>query len=147
MTRSTLLSLSLLCLVACSQEVPQVAAPPAPVPTPAVASPAQAADVSGAAIDTADSAQLSVVFVDKPACTTGEAATVIVKWDVVALGAKTVSVFVESPANPKKLWVDAGASGEGTTGKWVYDQTRFTVQDRDSGKVLATRLLEKPCTP
>lgn len=145
MSRRILILLGLTCLVACSQEVPHVVAA-APLPAPAAQAGTATATLAAAA-DTADSPQLSVVFVEKPACASGEAATVTLKWDVAALGAKTVSVFVESPANPKKLWVDAGANDEGTTGKWAYDQTRFTVQDRDSGKVLATRLLVKPCTP
>jgi hypothetical protein len=90
---------------------------------------------------------LSVAFVEKPSCASGEAATVTAKWDVRTLGASTVAVFVENPSNPKKLWVEAGASGEATSGKWIQASTRLTVQDRASGKVLATRLLETPCTP
>ena len=151
MIRRLFLPLTLLGLCACSQEVPTVPAPP-PAATPAAA-PAQAASAgSGAAAtlraaDSADSAVLSISFVEKPSCASGEAATITAKWDVHPLGASSVAVYVESPTNPPKLWIEAGASGEETTGKWIQANTRLTVQDRASGKVLATRLLETPCTP
>lgn len=149
MTRRLLVPMMLLGLCACSQEVPTVAAlAPAPVPA-AVAAQAVAGDASAAATagESADSALLSVSFVEKPSCASGEAATITAKWDVRPLGVSTVALFVENPSNPKKLWVEAGASGEETTGKWIQANTRLTVQDRASGKVLATRLLEQPCTP
>lgn len=143
MNRPLLIALLLLYLSGCSREVPTVA-PEAAVSAPAAAAPVPAALAAG---ETIDSAALSISFVEKPSCASGEPATITAKWDVAALGATSVAVFVENPANPKKLWVEAGASGEGTTGKWIYPDTRITVQDRDSGKLLATRLIEKPCKP
>lgn len=147
MTRRLLLPIALVCLSACSQDVPTAALPlavAAPAATPTQSVPG---DVVAPADETADSALLSVVFVEKPSCASGEAATITAKWDMRPLGVSTVAIFVENPAHPIKLWVEAGASGEETTGKWIQANTRLTVQDRTSGKVLATRLLEKPCTP
>jgi hypothetical protein len=67
-------------------------------------------------------------------------------WDAGALAAGGVSVFVESPGNPRKLWVEAGQKDTATTGKWVFEGTQFTLQDRVSGAVLARRAVAKiPC--
>lgn len=144
LTPALLLSL----LAGCSQEVPHVAPQPAPIVASATQAPAVAAADGGVATGQDVGTDLmSIDFVDKPSCASGEAATVSVKWDVGPLGITSVAMFVESPANPKKLWMEAGGNGEGTTGKWVYDQTRFTLQEKASGKVLASRLLERPCVP
>ncbi len=67
-------------------------------------------------------------------------------WDAGALAAGGVSIFVESPGNARKLWVEAGQKDQATTGKWVFEGTKFTLQDRVSGAVLAIRSVDKiPC--
>ena len=67
-------------------------------------------------------------------------------WDSGELAAGGVSVFVESPGNPRKLWVEAGQKDKATTGKWVFEGTQFTLQDRTSGAVLARRAIANiPC--
>lgn len=69
-----------------------------------------------------------------------------VRWDAAPMAAERVEIYVESPGNARKLWTNGGVSGEAETGPWVYDQTRFTLSDARSGKVLAERTLQAvPC--
>lgn len=70
-----------------------------------------------------------------------------VGWDAGALAVGGVSVFVESPGNARKLWVEAGQKDRATTGKWVFEGTRFTLQDRVSGELLAQRSIDKISCP
>lgn len=130
----------LLGLAACSQEVPNVPAPAAPAPA-ASAGPAAAAPAADAL--PGDKVTVTLAEVD---CTGTPVAVATMGWDAGALAAGGVSVFVESPGNPRKLWVEAGQKDKATTGKWVFEGTRFTLQDRLSGEVLARRAVSKiPC--
>lgn len=131
---------TLLALAGCSQEVPNEPAPaPAPLPAPAASAPA--ATVAPALAEESVTVEMSGVACDETAV-----AIATVKWDAGALAAGGVSVFVESPGNARKLWVEAGQKDQATTGKWVFEGTKFTLQDRVSGAVLAVRSVDKiPC--
>ncbi len=68
------------------------------------------------------------------------------KWDVSSLGVKEVAIYVESPGNPRKLWLIGSHSGAESTGNWVFDQSRFTLIDRLSKKQLAQLAINAiPC--
>jgi hypothetical protein len=126
-----------LCLAGCSQEVPNVPAPvAAPTDAPVVAkTDALPADKVTVALSAAD-------------CSETPVAVATVGWDAGTLAAGGVAVFVESPGNPRKLWIEAGQKDQATTGKWIFEGTRFTLQDRESGEVLAQRSVNKiPCPP
>lgn len=135
--RRVLMLAAVVGLAGCSQEVPNV---PAPAPAP-VASTAAAATVADAL--PVDKVSVALSDVD---CSGTPVAVATMGWDAGALAAGGVSVFVESPGNPRKLWVEAGQKDEATTGKWVFEGTQFTLQDRVSGAVLARRAVTKiPC--
>ncbi len=135
--KRVLMLAALLGLAGCSQEVPNV---PAPAPAPA-ASTVAAAPVADAL--PADKVSVALSDVD---CSGTPVAVATMGWDAGALAAGGVSVFVESPGNPRKLWVEAGQKDTATTGKWVFEGTQFTLQDRVSGAVLARRAVAKiPC--
>lgn len=125
-------------MAGCSQEVPNVPAP-APAPVPAPAAPA-------AAIAPALPAESVTVELSGVECVETPVAIAAVAWDAGALAAGGVSIFVESPGNARKLWAEAGQKDKATTGKWVFEGTRFTLQDRVSGALLAQRSVDKiPC--
>lgn len=134
--KAMLMLATVLGLVACSQEVPNV---PVPTPMPAASSP----PVPNADALPADKATVALGDAD---CSETPVAVAMLRWDAGALAAGGVSVFVESPGNARKLWLEAGQKDEATTGKWVFEGTRFTLQDRVSGAVLAQRYVDKiPC--
>jgi hypothetical protein len=136
--KRVLMLAALLGLAGCSQEVPNV---PAPAPAPAASTAAAAAPVADAL--PADKVSVALSDVD---CSGTPVAVATMGWDAGALAAGGVSVFVESPGNPRKLWVEAGQKDQATTGKWVFEGTQFTLQDRVSGAVLARRAVAKiPC--
>ena len=146
-----------LCLAACAPDDPsssKAAADSQIVPAAAVAS--KAGD-SGAA-DTTDGeptepplkvgdALLSISSRQFAACAPPYGSVVATaRWDATPMAAERVEIYVESPGNEKKLWTNGGVSGQAETGPWVYDQTRFTLTDAKSGKVLAERTLQAlPC--
>lgn len=151
--------LLLFALVGCSQE--------APVAPPEKTSNAEAADNTVAAAPsttTVDVPQAAVV--DAPAtverigdtvfsispgtfavCKAVDGAVVgTAKWDVTSQGVKEVAVYVESPDNPRKLWLNGGATGEEKTGNWVFDQTKFILKDRLSDREIAQlTIVATPC--
>ena len=148
--KRVLMLAAVLGLAGCSQEVPNV---PAPAPAPAASTAAAAAAPVTDALP-ADKVSVALSDVD---CSGTPVAVATMGWDAGALAAGGVSVFVESPGNPRKLWVEAGQKDTATTGKWVYaaraeleplvfEGTQFTLQDRVSGAVLARRAVAKiPC--
>lgn len=136
--KRVLMLTAVLGLSGCSQEVPNV---PAPAPAPTASTAASAAPVTDAL--PADKVSVALSDVD---CSGTPVAVATMGWDAGALAAAGVSVFVESPGNPRKLWVEAGQKDTATTGKWVFEGTQFTLQDRVSGAVLARRAVAKiPC--
>lgn len=125
-------------LAACSQE-----APTPPSENPAKAEVPETTDVPVAAPTTAarESTGDSIFSVSPgsfSACDATDGAVVgIAKWDVSAQGVSEVALYVESPGNARKLWLNGGATGEEKTGNWVFDQTKFTLKDRLSDKEIA----------
>ena len=137
--KRVLMLAAVLGLAGCSQEVPNV---PTPAPAPAASTAAAAAAPVTDALP-ADKVSVALSDVD---CSGTPVAVATMGWDAGALAAGGVSVFVESPGNPRKLWVEAGQKDTATTGKWVFEGTQFTLQDRVSGAVLARRAVAKiPC--
>lgn len=129
---------ALLCLVACSQEVPSAPSP----------GPAQAAPVQAPVAETPDrlGADKFVLVLEGADCSVSPVAAARVHWDAGTLAADGIAVYVESPGNPRKLWMEASAKGEGTTGNWVFPGSRFSLHDRSSGELLAQRIVETiPC--
>jgi hypothetical protein len=135
-------ALLVLSACSCSQEVPSK---PVAAPTAAAAQAADASTPVQRAPDKLDAQHLSVGLGEVD-CSSAPVAVATLKWDAAALKVSGVSIFVESPGNEQKLWIDGGASGEATTGKWVFEHSRFIVQDKSSGEVLGTRVLDSiPC--
>jgi hypothetical protein len=134
--KSMLMLAAVLALAGCSQEVPSV---PTPAPVPAASTPA----ATTAPVLPADKVTVELSDVD---CGETPVAVATLDWDAGALAAGGVSIFVESPGNARKLWVEAGQKDQATTGKWVFEGTKFTLQDRVSGALLAQRSVDKiPC--
>lgn len=130
----------LLVTAGCGQEAPPApsatpdpgaaaaAAAPSPAPAPAAAQPAEPAG----------DAVLSVTPGSFRACDASNGAiTATAKWDASSMGVAEVAIYVESPGNARKLWLNGGASGESTTGNWVFDQTIFTMVERGSEKPIS----------
>ena len=139
-------SLSLVLLAACSQEVPSAPAPSGS-PPPAATAMAGQDDCPAPPTSKDDGKLLSITLIDTPVCSKATAATATAKWDVSPLNVASVSIYVNSPGNDKKLWVEGHATGAETTGPWVFEHTCFTLQNKDTGGVLASRLVDKiPCT-
>ena len=144
-----LLPMLSLLLAACSQEVPTEAAAPAPVASasPAAVAPALAATpVAAPATAKLDSKGFSITVVE-PDCSNGPVATAIANWDASSLKVAGVAIYVESPGNERKLWMEGGATGQASTGKWVFEKSRFTLQDKASGEVLATHVVDAITCP
>lgn len=141
MMKSMLMLAALLGLLGCSQEVPNV---PTPAPVPAANAPAGSAPAAAAA--PALAADKVTLELGDVGCGDTPIATATLTWDAGALAAGGVSIFVESPGNARKLWVEAGQKDQATTGKWVFEGTKFSLLDRVSGAVLAIRSVDKiPC--
>lgn len=148
--RGTVVNRALFCLAlalaatACSQEVPSL-------PTPAAAAPVAQANLidptscaaSARESQAVDARVFSITLVGEPKCsgTDPVAATAQAKWDVTSLQATDVSIYVSSPGNERKLWLDGKASGDATTGPWVFENSCFALQDKASGRLLAARLV------
>lgn len=45
------------------------------------------------------------------------------------------------------LWLEGAANGKADSGKWVFPDSRFTLQNRTSGEVLAQHDVGKACVP
>lgn len=151
MTKAIGIALAALALAACSQEVPNLPATPAATTATTANTPAAGAPgIDSPRLDPpspdripADAFTVTLSDVD---CSEAAVAVATVRWDAGTLAAGGVSVFIESPQNPRKLWADAAKKDEATTGKWVFEGSRFTLQDRESGAVLAQRTVDKiPC--
>lgn len=144
----------LICLLAaaCTREA-------SPSPVPAIAPVDPAAAVASKLVGTAPAptreaptqvvgdALLSISAPEFPGCHPSYGTVVAtVRWDVSSLTVGRVSIFVESPGNPRKLWAEGEARSESVTGPWVFDRTQFTLTEKESGRELAQRIIEAtPC--
>ncbi len=148
--------LMLIALAGCSKEAPVA---PAETPTktevPVVADAPQApaaptAPATSGAPATLDSVGDEVFSVSPgsfAACNAQNGAVIgTAKWDVIAKGVSEVALYVESPGNAQKLWLNGGSKGEEKTGNWVFDKTRFILKDRLSDKEIAqVTVVAVPC--
>lgn len=121
-------------------------APPAAATTVAIASAATVPEVAPAAAAIGD-ATLSVTPGSFRACEAKDGAiTATARWDVTDKGVKEVAIYVESPNNERKLWLNGGATGESTTGNWVFDQSHFEMVERGTEKPIAELTVKAtPC--
>ncbi|MET1079702.1 MAG: acyltransferase family protein [Pseudomonas sp.] len=72
---------------------------------------------------------------------------VLVRWDVRRhSAARTIKLWVNRAAEPAKLFLEAGAVGEKSTGEWAVAGMQFTLTDAQTGERLAdARLSAQPC--
>ena len=76
----------------------------------------------------------------------GGAITSTAKWDVSAMNVAEVSVYVTDSKGERKLWLNGGATGESTTGNWVFPDSKFELVERGSEKPLAELTVKAtPC--
>ena len=146
MIRIRLACAVLMFATACSQEVPSK--PPAPAvvaPAAALAADTAIATLSapGDSSAVAGPEQLREFSIElaTPDCSSDPVAVATARWDVTARKVTDVAIFVESPGNEAKLWLEGAATGDATTGKWTFANSRFTLRNRVSGEVLATRVV------
>ena len=136
----------IMCAAACSQEVPSMPPSRSPVRTPADSAPTSPMSPATAAAEKLDQKGFSMTPVE-PDCSQGRVATAIARWDARALKSTGVAIYVESPGNVQKLWMEGAATGQARTGKWVFEKSRFTLRDKASGEVLATRAIDTISCP
>lgn len=147
MKTSALLVASLLVgLAGCSQE-----APPAPATAdaaaPVAAAPAAPVEPVKQVQPPIGDATFSVNPGSFRTCDAqGGAITSTAKWDVTAKNVAEVSVYVTDAKGDRKLWLNGGATGESTTGNWVFPDSKFELVERGSEKPLAELTVKAtPC--
>jgi hypothetical protein len=122
-------------VAACSQEAPPApagdtaATPPAPAVAPAPAK--QVQPPIGDATLSINPGSFRICDAENGAITS------TAKWDVTAKKIAEVSIYIVDPKGGKKLWLNGGATGESTTGNWVFPDTKFVMVERGSEKPLA----------
>jgi hypothetical protein len=122
-------------VAACSQEAPPApagdtaATPPAPAVAPAPAK--QVQPPIGDATLSINPGSFRICDAENGAITS------TAKWDVTAKKIAEVSIYIVDPKGGKKLWLNGGATGESTTGNWVFPDTKFVMVERGSEKLLA----------
>jgi len=139
-----LVAMLLACVAACSQEAPPApagdtaATPPAPAVAPAPAK--QVQPPIGDATLSINPGSFRICDAENGAITS------TAKWDVSARKIAEVSIYVVDPKGEKKLWLNGGATGESTTGNWVFPDTKFVMVERGSEKPLAELTVKAtPC--
>ena len=121
----------------CSQEAPPTPsgdAPAAQAAAPAAAATAPAKQVQppiGDATFSVNPGSFRLCDAENGAITS------TAKWDVSSRNIAEVSVYVTDAKGERKLWLNGGASGESTTGNWVFPDTKFELVERGSEKSLA----------
>lgn len=148
-TRILLVSMLLAGATACSQEAPPAPSPnAAPAATPAAAEgPAPAAQPAQAAQAPIGDATFSISPGSFRICDAENGAIVATaKWDVAARNIAEVSIYVTNANGERKLWLNGGATGESTTGNWVFPDSKFELVERASEKPLAELVVKAtPC--
>ena len=132
-----------LILAACSQEVPNLPQS-APVTPSRRRSPLR--ETRCTILERIAANDFTLALSDKD-CSSQPVAVATVRWDAGSLAPGGVSVFVEGPGNARKLWLEAGSRDEAKTGKWVFEGSRFTLQSRETGDVLAQRSVDRIACP
>lgn len=147
-TRILFVSMLLAGVAGCSQE-----APPAPAPSSGATAPA-AAEAPAPAVQPAQPGQPPVgdaTFSISPGsfrtCDAENGAiTATAKWDVAAKNIPEVSIYVTNANGERKLWLNGSATGESTTGNWVFPDSKFELVERGSEKPLAELVVRAtPC--
>lgn len=137
-----LIALLLVTVVGCSQEAP---------PSPAAGAPA-----AQAAAPAPDAKQVQPPIGDATfSITPGSfrlcdaengAITSTAKWDVTAKSVAEVALYVTNAKGERKLWLNGGATGESTTGNWVFPDSKFELVERGSEKAIAELTVKAmPC--
>lgn len=126
----------------CSQEAPPTPSGDAPAAqAPAVAAPAkQVQPPIGDATFSVNPGSFRLCDAENGAITS------TAKWDVSAKNIAEVSVYVTDAKGERKLWLNGGASGESTTGNWVFPDTKFELVERGTDKPVAELTVKaSPC--
>jgi hypothetical protein len=137
-SRFAFLSLVVFATAGCSQEVP--VAPPAKLQAPAAEQVAPAATVD-------PTPGLVSVRVHDISCSGDPVGVATLTWDLHEAQVTSVAIYVESPGNARKLWMEVGATGTATTDRWVFPDTVFTLVGKDSGKELASQRVDEVRCP
>ena len=60
-------------------------------------------------------------------------------WNAQAVGAKTVTIWVDDGSSGPKKWLSGGATGHSRTGAWIIDNASLRLTDGQTGDTLAVR--------
>lgn len=136
---------SSLVLSACSPTAPE-----------ATNTPSDATPTAGHATATSDQAQAAgalpgVITVDPnpiDVCNLEpKLAEVDVSWDLTAAQVRDFNVWVEAPSEERKIWISSfEAVDTKRTGKWVRENTKFTIIATD-GRELASAMVSAAACP
>ena len=143
--KQLLIAMLVVTVVGCSQE-----APPAPAADAAAASAAPAAtpapDAKHVQPPIGD-ATFSITPGSFRLCDAENGAiTATAKWDVTSKNIAEVALYVTAATGERKLWLNGGATGESTTGNWVFPDSKFELVERGSEKPLAELTVKAtPC--
>lgn len=138
---------SMVGLVACTQNTPPADSLPIPAPGAAknAAAPGPGTTTPAPAVNPlADfTVEPGVVY----ACDGRDLVVATVKWQVKDPAVATVKVEMDTAADPRrKTFAAGGATGEARTDKWVVAGVRFHLLDGATGKELATHeVTSLPC--
>ena len=137
-----LIALLLVTVVGCSQETPPP--PAAGAPAAQAAAPAPGAKQVQPPIG---DATFSITPGSFRLCDAENGAiTSTAKWDVTAKNVAEVALYVTNAKGERKLWLNGGASGESTTGNWVFPDSKFELVERGSEKAIAELTVKAmPC--
>lgn len=73
-------------------------------------------------------------------------AVVKVRWDMSKAGVRNYHLWVESPRQPRKLWVSGFKPvGEKVSGNWVKAGTRFTATSAAGVELATVEVRSMPC--
>ncbi len=149
-TRILIVAMVLAGVAGCSQEAPPAAPAPSAQSGAAPGAPTEATAATAAPASTAAAigdATFSITPGSFRTCDAQDGAiTATAKWDVGAKNIPEVSIFVTNAAGERKLWLNGSASGESTTGNWVFPDSKFELVERASGKAIADLTVKAtPC--
>lgn len=156
--RACLAAMGLLVLSACCDEATREAcerdeaarqAAPAPAPAaPAAGAPVQAGAPMRFEITASPGVEIAAAAIESR-CEDGKGASaeVRVDWAAATAGVNAVRIKVVEDGAGDKLWTEAGATGQATTGPWVGDGMRLRLESVPGGAVLGeVRAIAEPCT-
>lgn len=69
------------------------------------------------------------------------------KWDVTGQRVAKVAIFVVDAKGERKLWLNGGATGQSTTGEWVFPDSTFQLVSQATGRSIAEVVVKgSPCS-